>query len=145
MLPKAIMQASSKFIGKQLRDLDELSAEKRCQCTGLGTDMEKRLPGTARNFVLREDDILVLEAGPDAIEQFVGAAGLKFIGTDKDVSILSENLALVEVVVPEGAFIEGRFSTGCRTIVSTRRLIAGCVAKRRAFSRSSTQAEDCRW
>jgi len=112
---EAIIPADSKFIGKQLRDLDELSTENDVNVLGLVRN-GKRLPGTARNFVLRENDFLVLEAGPDAIEQFVGAAGLKFIGTDKDVSILSENLALVEVVVPEGAFIEGRSALDVRLL-----------------------------
>ncbi len=112
---EAIIQADSKFIDKQLRDLDDLGTETDVNVLGL-IRHGKRLPGTARNFVLRENDILVLEARPDAIEKFVGAAGLKFIGTDKQPSIVSENLSLVEVVVPEGAFIEGRSAMDVRLL-----------------------------
>lgn len=114
-IAEAIIQASSKFIGKQLQDLGPLSTENDVNILGLVRN-GKRLAGTSRNYVLRENDILVLEAGPDAIEKFVGAAGLKFIGTEKLASILSENLALVEVVVPEGAFIEGRSAIGVQLL-----------------------------
>lgn len=112
---EAIIQAESRFIDKKLRDLDDLSTETDVNVLGL-VRHGKRLPGTARNYVLKENDILVLEARPDAIEQFVGAAGLKFIGTDKQPSILSENLALVEVVVPEDAYIEGRSAMDVRLL-----------------------------
>ncbi|MFK8067815.1 MAG: SLC13 family permease [Gammaproteobacteria bacterium] len=112
---EAIIQSNSKFIDKPLRDLNPLSAEYDVNVLGLVRNGQ-RLPDATRGYVLREDDILVLEAGPDAIEQFVGAAGLKFIGTDKDASILSENLSLVEVVVPQGAFIEGRSAMGVRLL-----------------------------
>jgi len=50
----------------------------------------------------------VLEGGPDAIDQFVGAAGLALAGSDKRERINSEAVTLTEVVVPEGAMIEGR-------------------------------------
>jgi len=112
---EAIVQANSKYIGQQLRDLFPLSTENDVNLLGLVRN-GRRLPGTARNDVLRENDILVLEAGPDAIEKFVGAAGLKFIGTEKQPSILSENQGLIEVVVPEGAMIEGRSAMDVRLL-----------------------------
>ena len=65
-IAEAIIQADSKFIDKKLRDLDTLSTENDVNVLGL-VRQGKRLPGTARNHVLRENDILVLEAGPDAL------------------------------------------------------------------------------
>ncbi|MFT5395961.1 MAG: di/tricarboxylate transporter [Gammaproteobacteria bacterium] len=131
-IAEAMIQTNSKFIGKQLRDLGPLSTENDVNILGL-VRHEKRLAGTSRNYVLRENDILVLEAGPDAIEKFVGAAGLKFIGTEKLASILSENLALVEVVVPEGAFVEGRSAIGVQLLYRQGVSLLGVSRKGKRF------------
>ena len=103
----------------------------------------KRLAGTARNHVLRENDILVLEAGPDAIEQFVGAAGLKYIGADKHANILSDNLALVEVVVPENALIEGRSAMDVRLLYRQGVTLLGVSRKGKRFRDRVRKLEIC--
>ncbi len=131
-IAEAIIQADSRFIDKKLRDLDTLSTESDVNVLGL-VRHGKRLPGTARNYVMRENDILVLEAGPDAIEQFVGAAGLKYIGADKQASVLSENLALVEVVVPENAFIEGRSAMDVKLLYRQGITLLGVSRKGKRF------------
>ncbi|NKB36557.1 MAG: SLC13 family permease [Gammaproteobacteria bacterium] len=131
-IAEAIIQADSRIIDMKLRDLDEMSAEYDVNVLGL-VRQGKRLPGTARNYVLRENDILVLEAGPDAIEQFVGAAGLKFIGTDKQASILSENLALIEVVVPESALIKGRSALDLQLLYRQGVTLLGVSRKGKRF------------
>jgi di/tricarboxylate transporter len=141
-IAEAIIQANSRFIDKKLRDLDTLSAENDVNVLGL-VRQGKRLPGTARNHVLKENDILVLEAGPDAIEQFVGAAGLKYIGTDKHASILSENLALVEVVVPENAFIEGRSAMDVRLLYRQGVTLLGVSRKGNRFRDRVRKLEIC--
>lgn len=131
-IAEAVIQANSGLIDKKLRDLDTLAAENDVNVLGL-VRRGKRLPGTARNQVLREKDILVLEAGPDAIEQFVGAAGLKYIGTDKHSSLLSENLSLVEVVVPENAHIEGRSALDVRLLYRQGVTLLGVSRKGKRF------------
>ena len=131
-IAEAIIQADSRFIDKKLRDLDTLSTESDVNVLGL-VRQGKRLPGTARNYVMRENDILVLEAGPDAIEQFVGAAGLKYIGADKQASVLSENLALVEVVVPENALIEGRSAMDVQLLYRQGITLLGVSRKGKRF------------
>jgi len=131
-IAEAVIKANSKFIDKKLRELDALSTEHDVNVLGL-VQQGKRLPGTARNYVLRENDILVLEAGPDAIEQFVGSAGLKYIGTDKHSSILSENLSLIEVVVPENADIEGRSAIEVRLLYRQGVTLLGVSRKGKRF------------
>lgn len=59
---------------------------------------------------------MILEASPDAIEKFVGAVGLKFAGADKHAETGIGNMALIEVVVPEGARIEGRSAMSLRLL-----------------------------
>jgi di/tricarboxylate transporter len=141
-IAEAVVQTDSKFIDKKLRDLDTLSAENDVNVLGL-VRRGVRLPGTARNHVLREKDILVLEAGPDAIEQFVGSAGLKYIGTDKHASILSENLALVEVVVPENAFIKGRSAMDVRLLYRQGVTLLGVSRKGNRFRDRVRKLEIC--
>ena len=141
-IAEAVIQADSKFIDKKLRDLDTLSAENDVNVLGL-VRRGKRLAGTARNHVLRENDILVLEAGPDAIEQFVGAAGLKYIGADKHANILSDNLALVEVVVPENAFIEGRSAMDVRLLYRQGVTLLGVSRKGKRFRDRVRKLEIC--
>ena len=141
-IAEAVIQVDSKFIDKKLRDLDTLSTENDVNVLGL-VRRGKRLPGTARNHVLREKDILVLEARPDAIEQFVGAAGLKYIGTDKHASILSENLALVEVVVPENAFIKGRSAMDVRLLYRQGVTLLGVSRKGNRFRDRVSKLEIC--
>ncbi len=131
-IAEAVIQADSKFIDKKLRDLDTLASENDVNVLGL-VRRGKRLPGTARNHVLKEKDILVLEAGPDAIEQFVGAAGLKYIGADKHANLLSETLVLVEVVVPENAYIEGRSAMDVRLLYRQGVTLLGVSRKGKRF------------
>jgi di/tricarboxylate transporter len=69
----------------------------------------QRLPAGARGVYVIEGDVLVVQAGPEAIEKFAGAHGLAYVDTDQGAGILKGgDLEMMEVVVPEGARIEGR-------------------------------------
>ncbi len=106
---------SSKAIGKALKKLDGLTEEYDVSVLGL-VRRGKRLPGSARSEEVRKGDVLVIEGGPEAIDQFIGAAGLAFAGGDKHGGITSEALGLMEVVVPEGARIVGRSALDVRLL-----------------------------
>ncbi|PLX89703.1 MAG: SLC13 family permease [Desulfuromonas sp.] len=110
----------SKSIGKALKDLELFAEESDVNILGL-VRRGKRLPGTARREILRKKDLVVLEGRPDAIDQFVGAAALVHIGAEKHDSVTAEAVALVEVVVPEGAMIVGRTAREARLL--TRRSV----------------------
>jgi len=104
---------SSKMIGKQLKDLDDLVDEYGVSVLGL-VRRGKRLPGLARNEVVHKSDLVVLEGGPDSIDQFIGAAGLTFTKPRKERESLKGNMAILEIVVPEGARIVGRSASELR-------------------------------
>lgn len=106
---------SSEARGKALKDLDPLAEENDVHVLGL-VRRGKRLPGSARREVVRKNDLVVLEGSPDAIHQFIGAAGLKYADSDKHEGITSETVALIEVVVPEGAWIAGRSALEARLL-----------------------------
>lgn len=104
---EAVVVAKSPAIGQRVSQLDDIAEENDVSVVGLVRG-GRRLPGFARRETIRKGDVLVLQAGPEAIEQFVGALKLKYAGADKHGGALAGSLALVEVVVPEGARIEGR-------------------------------------
>src|SRR5680860_459612 len=72
-ISNAKVPEKSKSIGKALNDLDSFADESDVNILGL-VRRGKRLVGTARRQILRKNDLVVLEGGPDAIDQFVGAA-----------------------------------------------------------------------
>ena len=102
-------------IGKTLQDLEPVADESDVQILGL-VRRGKRLSGSARREAVRKSDLLVLEGSPDAIDSFVGAAGLEYAGSAKWEGIVSEAVALTEVVVPEGARIAGRSALEVRLL-----------------------------
>ncbi|MFW2439586.1 MAG: SLC13 family permease, partial [Arenicellales bacterium] len=98
----------SPAIGQRVRDLDAIADENDVAVVGL-VRRGKRQPGQARLVEIRKGDILVVDAAPDSMDKFVGALKLDYSSKGKDSSPLSdEDMSLWEVVVPEGARIEGR-------------------------------------
>ncbi len=63
-----------------------------------------------RREAIKSGDILIVEADPDGFDKFVAALGLTFIGTEQARGHLlhSEDMALIEAVVPPRSRIEGR-------------------------------------
>lgn len=98
----------SPAIGQRVRDLDALADENDVTIVGL-VRKGKRLPGLARLAEVGSGDILVVEAVPEAIDKIAGVLKLKFQARKNETSPLStEDMSLLEVVVPGGARIEGR-------------------------------------
>ena len=98
----------SPAIGQRVRDLDAVAEENDVVFLGL-IRAGKRLPGQARLTQIRAGDILVVEAVPEAMDKIVGVLKLDFQAKGRDTSPLSsEDMSLLEVVVPGGARIEGR-------------------------------------
>ena len=104
----------SPLLGKRVRDLDEEMEKHQVAIVGL-IRRHERMPGLARNFVIRGDDLLVLEGASDAVDACVGALKLEYVRpegapTTQKKAKASDNseLTLQEVVVPPGARIENR-------------------------------------
>ncbi|MCP4208516.1 MAG: SLC13 family permease [Shimia sp.] len=96
----------SKLIGKRLGELEPDAEEADVQILGLMRD-GKRLYGSARTNILREGDALVLEATPDALDEFRTALSLNFSDEKREEQLKAagDGLDIVEVVVPETARI----------------------------------------
>ena len=114
-ISNAKVPEASSAVGKTLKNLEPFAEESDVNILGL-MRRGKRLPGSARREAIRKNDLVVLEGRPDAIDQFVAAADLEHLGADKHVGMLADALALVEVVVPKGAMIEGRTAMEVRLL-----------------------------
>ncbi len=77
---------------------------------------------------------MVLQAGPEALEKLVGALGLDCIDDAQGPGALeAEDLALVEVVVPRGAAIEGRSALSMLLLQRTGVALLGVSREGRRF------------
>ena len=104
------------IIGKRISELAPMAEENDATIVGL-IRRGRRLPGSARREEVNAEDILVVEANPDAIDQVLGQLGLEYVRrAAEDDDAASEDLALIEVVVPVGARIEGRSAKSLRLL-----------------------------
>jgi di/tricarboxylate transporter len=106
----------SSAVGRRVRDLDDVAEENGSAIIGLIRRGE-RLPGMARRSEILAGDVLVVQASPQAIDKLVGALGLNYAGQERGRGALDgADLALMEVVVPQGARIEGRSALALRLL-----------------------------
>ena len=105
----------SPAIGQKVRDLDDIANEHEVEIVGLIRRGERQ-PGMARRIDIRKNDILVLKATPKGLEAIVGALGLKYARKNRTEGgvFTSDDASLLEVVVPQGARIDGRSSRSLR-------------------------------
>ena len=104
----------SPAIGQRVRDLDAIAEDNDVAIVGLIRN-GKRLPGHARLAVVGAGDILVVDALPESIDKIVGALKLEYQAKGRDTGPLSsEDMSLLEVVVPGGARIEDRTAFSLR-------------------------------
>ena len=99
----------SKLIGQRLNELNEVADKNDVAILGLVRDGKRRY-GTARNVRLLEGDAIVLEARPDALDEFRAALSLDFAETKRQELLHAEGdgLQVIEVVVPDDARITGK-------------------------------------
>lgn len=100
--------AESALIGKPLRDMLEPAEKVDVAVIGVARDGTRRF-GARRNLNLREGDVLILEATPDALDEFRTTFSLKLVMAEgADAAALGDNTSLVEMVVSDGARIAGK-------------------------------------
>ncbi len=108
-LAELTVPEGSKLIGERLHTLYETAEKSDVAILGLIRDGKRRY-GTQRNAQLRAQDTLVLEAGPEALDEFRAALNLGFADEKREERLKAEGAGLskIEVVVPEGARIAGK-------------------------------------
>ncbi|MBV1865541.1 MAG: SLC13 family permease [Rhodobacteraceae bacterium] len=99
----------AKQIGQQVKQLFEEAEKADVAILGLIRE-GRRLYGTSQNRHLMAGDALVLEASPEALDEFRATLALDFADAKRQEKIQAtgEGLSLTEVVVPETARISGK-------------------------------------
>ena len=104
-----VVPEGSALVGTRLGDHDEDAERAGVALLGLVRDGSRRY-GTQRATELRAGDAIVLEATPEALDEYRAALGLE-VADEKRASLLradGEGLKIVEAVIPEGSRIAGR-------------------------------------
>ncbi len=99
----------SKLIGQRLSELYETADKNDVAILGLVRGGKRRY-GTAGSTKLEADDALVLEAAPDALDEFRAALSLDFADAKRQEALRAdgEGLSVIEVVVTEESRIAGK-------------------------------------
>ncbi len=99
----------SKHIGKRVQELDDTAEKNDVAIIGLIRDGNRRY-GTQRNTELKAGDALVLEASPDALDEFRAALSLDFSDPERENMLKAEGegLRVLECVVTDASRINGR-------------------------------------
>ena len=99
----------SKLIGQRVQDLYDEAEKNDVAILGLVRDGQRRY-GSARTARLLAQDALVIEATPEALDEFRAALKLDVADRTRAERLRAEGegLSKIEVVVPEGARIAGK-------------------------------------
>lgn len=116
----------SKHIGKRIAELEETAEKTDVAILGLMRD-GKRLYGRARDSRLRAGDILVLEAAPEALDEFRSALSLAFSDPSRHETLTAEGdgVDVVEMVASETSRITGKTAQGIGLAWRQRAVLMG--------------------
>ncbi|MFV1602392.1 MULTISPECIES: SLC13 family permease [unclassified Phaeobacter] len=132
----------SGLIGQRLGELDAEADKADVAILGLIRD-GKRLYGRAAGQLLRAGDALVLEATPEALDEFRTAASLDFADAARQEKLgaAGDGLELVEVVVPETARIKGRSAQALGLAWRQNTVLMGLARQGRRLTRHIRQEQ----
>ncbi len=131
---------NSPAIGQKVRDLLPAADENEVYILGLIRRGE-RLPGSARGVEIRKGDILVVEAGPESLEQFSNALKLSYSSSSRHKGALTGTLAMTEAVVTSGSRLEGRSARDVRLLNRQQTMLLGVAREGRPFRERVRQLE----
>ncbi len=122
---------ASSAIGKQVRDLDKAAGRSDVEVIGL-IRRGRRMPGLARAVEIRADDVLVVEASPDSLEEALGNLNLEYVGKGEG-RLGDDDLLLNEVVVQEDSRLAGRSAMSVRLLYRYRVALVGVSRRGERF------------
>jgi di/tricarboxylate transporter len=108
-----VVPKKSDAIGKKVRDLYDAADEHDAAILGIVRNGQ-RLGGFGAELLLREKDILIVEATAEDIDSFRGTVGMEYFGEKSRKDVVTGGLELMEVVVPADARIVGRSAISLR-------------------------------
>ncbi len=111
-----VVPENSPAVGKKVRELDTFAEDADVSIVGL-VRKKRRFSGYARHVEIEAGDVLVVEAGPQELDQFRGALKLEFVGERRHEKVASSGMSLLEVVVPQNALIDGRSALSLKLLL----------------------------
>ncbi|MBT9384626.1 anion permease [Pseudooceanicola sp. CBS1P-1] len=132
----------SRQVGRRLHELSEEADKADVAILGL-IRADKRLYGRARNVALQEGDTLVLEAVPEALDEFRSALNLAFSekAREEKLTAAGEGLDVIEVVVPSDARITGKTAEAVGLSWRHRALLLGISRQGRQITKRVRQTQ----
>ncbi len=122
----------SALVERRVSELDETMEEREANIVGL-VRRGRRLPGAARREQIRVGDVLIIEVSSDSIDPLTGEFGLEYMRRATDNKGEDNDLTLIEVVVPQGANIEGRSAQSMRLLANHDVTLLGVSREGRPF------------
>jgi di/tricarboxylate transporter len=111
---EAIVKKDSSIIGKTAAEVDALLEKEGSELLAIIRG-GVRLSAFGRPQVA-EGDVLVIEAAAESIDKLMGELGLEYLVPEQHEKEALKDLVLVEVVVPPGAWLEGRSAQTSRLL-----------------------------
>lgn len=119
----------SKLIGKRVGELYADAEKNDVAILGLIRDGKRRY-GTAKNTSLMGGDTLVMEAAPEALDEFRAALNLNFADTKREELLqTTDGLAKIEVVATETSRITGKTAEAIGLTLRQRTVLMGLSRK----------------
>lgn len=132
----------STLIGQRLGELDGEAEKADVAILGLIRNGARRY-GRAASSILQAGDSILLEATPEALDEFRTALSLDFSDQARQEKLTAEGegLEVIEVVVPETATIAGRSAQGMGLAWRQSTVLMGLSRKGRQLTRHIRQTE----
>ena len=131
-LAELTVPEKSKHIGKRVSELYEVAEKNDVAILGLIRDGKRRY-GTAKNTKLQAGDVLVMEAAPEALDEFRAALNLDFSDTKREELLAaSDGLVKIEVVATESSRITGKTAEAIGLAWRQRTVLMGLSRKGKA-------------
>jgi len=124
----------SKHIGKTVAELDEVAEKNDVAILGLIRD-GKRLRGLSKTRTLKAADALVIEASPEALDEFRAALSLDFADERREELLRADGAGLnvIEIVVTDGSRLNGRTAQAVGMSWRRRAILMGISREGRAI------------
>lgn len=134
--------AENKIIGQRVRDLIEEADKADVAIVGLIRNGKRRY-GAVLNNLIEAGDALVLEATPDALDEFRTTLDLAFADERREELLKAEceGLSLLEVVVPDTSRLNGRTVQGVGLTWRHRTILMGISRRGRRITEQMRKTE----
>ncbi len=134
-IAELVIPEDSKLIGQRLGELTAAADSADVAILGLMRDGKRRY-GQARNVALQAGDALVLEATPDALDEFRSTLDLALADSTREEQLKAggEGVEIIEVVVPETSRLNGRTAQAVGMAWRRRTILLGISRRGRKIT-----------